>query len=89
MTSKTENLGECTSFGMCFNLNDYHFKTSRYSYSSIYMNSMKITCQKPTIDTQKLKRKEHKHNTEENHQTTRNRLKEENSEKSKKQPENQ
>ena len=31
---------------------------------------MVTTNQKPTIDTQKLKRKEHKHTTKENHQAT-------------------
>ena len=35
------------------------------------MNPMITTNEKPTIDTQRLKRKEHKHNTKENHQTTR------------------
>ena len=40
-----------------------------------YMNPMVTTNQKPTIDTQKLKRKEHKHTTKENHQTTREQTK--------------
>ena len=75
MTSETQNVGEgskkCRSFTMCLNLSDYQFKTSRYSYRSIYMNSMVATSQKPTIDTQKLKRKEHKHIIKGNHQTTR------------------
>ena len=35
------------------------------------MNPMVTTNQKPTIDTQKLKIKEHKHIANENHQTTR------------------
>ena len=35
------------------------------------MKPMVLTNQKPTINTQKLKRKEHKHITKENHQTTR------------------
>ena len=34
------------------------------------MNPIVTTNQKPTIDTQKLKRKEHKHTTKGNHQTT-------------------
>ena len=51
---------------MCLNLNDYQFKTSRYSYRLTYMrNPMVTTNQKPTIDTQKLERKEHKHDTKE------------------------
>ena len=35
---------------MCLNLNDYQFKTGRSNYQS--------TDQKPTIDTEKPKRKE-------------------------------
>ena len=54
----------------CLNLNDYKFKTSRYNYRSTYMKPMVTTNQKPTIDTQKLLRKEHKHNSKENQQTT-------------------
>ena len=46
---------------MCFNLNDYQFKTSKYTFRSIYTNSMVTTNQKPTTDAQK--RKEHKHTT--------------------------
>ena len=34
------------------------------------MNLMVTTNQKPTIDTQKLERKEHEHTTKENDQTT-------------------
>ena len=50
------------------NLNEYQFKTSQYNYGSAYMNPMAITNQKPTI---KLKTREDKHTTKENHQTTR------------------
>ena len=53
------------------------------------MNPMVTTNQKPTIDTQKLKRKGHKHTTKENHQTTGKKQKEEmNREEIQKQPEN-
>ena len=53
---------------MYLNLKDYLFKTNRYSYRPTYMmNSMVTTNQKPTIDTQKQDRKEHKHITKENH----------------------
>ena len=38
---------------------------------------MVTTNQKPAIDTQILERKEHKHTTKENHQTTGKKLKEE------------
>ena len=35
-------------FRMDLNLNDYQFKTSRYSYTSIYMNHMVATNKKST-----------------------------------------
>ena len=47
---------------MYLNLNDYQFITSRYSYS-YRLTHMNPTNQKPKIDAQKVKRKEHKHNT--------------------------
>ena len=47
---------------MCLNFNDYQFNTSRYSYTLTYMKFIITKNQKPAIDTQKLKRKEHKHN---------------------------
>ena len=56
---------------MCLNLNDYQFKASRYSYRSTYMNIMVTTNQKSKIDIKKPKRKEHKHTSKANHQTTR------------------
>ena len=75
MASKTQNMGEGNknhrSFSMCFNLNDYWFKTSRYSYSSTYMEPMVTTNQKFTVDAQKLQRKECKDTTKENHQIMR------------------
>ena len=51
----------CRSFSMCLNLNDYQFKRSKYSFMSTYVNSMVITNQISTTETQKLERKEHKH----------------------------
>ena len=51
------------------------FKTSRYSYRSTYINLMVTTNQKPTIDTQKLGRKDYKHTIKENHQTIREKTK--------------
>ena len=36
----------------------------------LYVNLMATTKQKPTVDTQKISRKESKHNTKEIHQTT-------------------
>ena len=53
------------------------------------MNFIETTNQKPTIVAQKLKRKEHKHTTKENHQITRGETKEEEyREEVQKQPEN-
>ena len=73
MTSKTQSGRSkiCRYFRMCLNLNDYQFKTSRYSYKSTYMKPMVTTNQKTSINTQKLRRKKQKHNIKENHQTTR------------------
>ena len=62
---------KCKSFKMCLNLNVYQFKTSIYSYRSIYMNSMVKTNKKPIIDSQKLQRKKHEHTGKENHQSRR------------------
>ena len=60
MTSKTQNVGKGSktyrSFRMCLNLKEDLFKTSRYSYWSTHMNHMVITNQRPTIDTQQLKK---------------------------------
>ena len=73
MTSKKQSVGKgstkCKPFRMCLNLNDYQFKISRYSYRKTCMKPMGTTNQKPTVDTQKLERKEYKHTTNENHQT--------------------
>ena len=57
---------------MHLNLNNYQLKTSRYNYTPTYMNHMVTTNQKPVTDMQKLSiyRKEHKHSTKENHQTS-------------------
>ena len=60
---------------MCLNLNDYQFKTSRYRYGSRYMNPMVTTNKKPAIDTQNLERKENKHSTKADNQTTREEIK--------------
>ena len=51
-------------------MNDFQFKENRYSYGSTYLNSMVSTNRKYTIHSQKTKRKELKHTTKENHQTT-------------------
>lgn len=61
---------------MCLKLNDYQLKTSRYRLT--YMNSMVTTNQKCSVGTQDLERKEHKHTTEKNDQTTREETKRKN-----------
>ena len=50
---------------------------SGYRYRSTYMKPMEITNQKPTIDIQKLERKQQKHTAKESHQTTRKNLQKE------------
>ena len=65
------------SFRKYLKLNDYQFKTNRYRYRSTCMNSIIIINQKLTIDTQNLKRNEHKDTIKENHQTTREETKNE------------
>ena len=59
MTLKTQNVREgskkCRSFKMHLNLNDYQFKTCRYSYRATYMSSMVIVNQKLTIKKQTKK----------------------------------
>ena len=91
MTSKTQNKGEGSKnyrfFIMCLNLNDYTFKTSRYSYRSTYINSMVTTNQNPTMDTQKLERQEHKLTTKEKPSTHKGIKAEVNREELQKQPE--
>lgn len=49
------------------NVFELKFKTSRYNYGSTYTNLMIAAYQKPMISTQKCRRKEHKHNIQENY----------------------
>lgn len=60
----------CRYFRLSLNLNDYHFETSKYNYRSTYTYPMVATNQKPTVDAQKLKRKEPRHTIKEKHQPT-------------------
>ena len=62
---------------MYLNQYDFQFKASRYSYGSTYLKTRVTTNKKYTIDSQKLVRKELKHTTKENHQTTKEKPKEE------------
>ena len=60
---------------MCLNLYDYQSKAGSYSYGSTYLKTRVTTNQNHTIDSQKQKRKEFKHNTKENHQITKGKAK--------------
>ena len=71
MQTVEEGSKKCVSFRMCLSLSDYQFKTSRYRYRSTYMSPIVTTNQRHIIDTQKLERKEDKHTSNKNHQTTR------------------
>ena len=53
-----------------FGLYDYQSKASRYRKGLTYLRNRVTTNQKHTIDSQKPKLREHKHNTKENHETT-------------------
>ena len=68
---------KCRSFRMCLSLYNYQSKASRYSYGLTYLKTRVTTNQKHKTDSQKPKRKEIKHNTKENHQTTKAKIKEE------------
>ena len=48
----------------------YHLKIDCYKYKLFYVSFMVTTEQKPAVNTQKIKRKESKHTTAENHQIT-------------------
>ena len=54
-----EGSGKCSSFKLCFNLNDNQLKSSRYSYRSTYMN-LKVTKNPQQIHTQKKKKQREK-----------------------------
>ena len=60
---------------MCLRLYDYQSKASRYNSGLTYLKNRVTTNQKHTIDSQKPKRREHKQNTKENHQTTKGKTK--------------
>ena len=71
------------SFKMFWSLHEHQLKTSKQCCRSTYINPMTITNQKLTTDTQKLERKKYKSTTKENHQITREEIKERNKEKKK------
>ena len=60
---------------MCLNLYDYQAKASRYSYGLAYLKTRVTTSQNRMIESPKIKRKQFKHNTKENHQTTKRKTK--------------
>ena len=61
---------------MCLSLYDYQSKASRDRKGLTYLKNRTTTNQKHTIDLWKPKRREHKYNTKENHQTTKGKTKE-------------
>ena len=63
---------------MLLNLSNCQLKIDGYIYRLIYMNLMVTANQKPTMDTQKIKRKESEQKTKGIHQATGKRPKEEN-----------
>ena len=75
---------------MCLSLYGYQSKASRYRKRLTYLKNRATTNQKQTIDSQKTKRKEHKHKLGGNHQTTKRKTKskERNKEETKNQLEN-
>ena len=57
---------------MCLNLSNCQLKINYYNnIGCLYVDLMVTTDQNPVIDTPKIKRKEYKHNTKENHQVRR------------------
>ena len=67
---------ECSFFSRkCLSLYDYQSKASRYKKGLTYLINRVTTNQKHKIDSQKPKRREHQHNTKENHQTTKGKTK--------------
>ena len=60
---------------MCLSLYDYQSKARRYRKVLLHLKNRLTTNQKYTIDSQKPKTREHKHNTKENLQTTKGKRK--------------
>ena len=63
---------------MCLNLYDYQSKENRYSYGSTCLKTKVSRFQNHTIESQKSKRKELKHNTIQNHQIKKGKTKRKN-----------
>ena len=53
------------------NLSNHQLKIDCYLHRLLYINLMVTINQKPITDTEKIKRKEYKHNTKESHQIKR------------------
>ena len=66
---------KCRSYRMYLNLYDYQSKARRYKKGLTYLKNRVTTNQKHTTDSQKWKRKGHKHNTKDNHQITKGKKK--------------
>ena len=56
---------------MCLNLSNCQLKINYCNVGCLYVDLMVTTVQNPVIDAPKIKRKEYKHNTKENHQVRR------------------
>ena len=56
-------------FSMCLSLYDYQAKASRYRKWLTYLKNRATTNQNQTIQSQKLKRREHRHNIKGKHPT--------------------
>ena len=62
---------KCRKWQLQLKLRDQPLKTTLYIYRLLYQNLMGRANQKTTIDTHTKKIKQHKHNTKNAHQTTR------------------
>ena len=60
---------------MCLSLYDYQSTASRYRKGLTYLKNRVTTNQKHTIDSQKTKRREHKHNIKGNSQNRKEKTK--------------
>ena len=60
---------------MCLCLHNYQSKESGYKKGLTYLKNRATTSQNHTVDSQKPKRREHKHNIKGNHQTTKRKTK--------------
>ena len=62
-------------FRMCLSLYDYQSKVNRHRKGLTYLKNKATTNQKHTVDSQKPKRRGHKHKIKGNHQITKRKTK--------------